>query len=153
MDHKLNTALTFLQIDEQQFHDTGDARLAWRAWQTARGMKIAIPEWVLEFVDRLATVESSKRSRALDTRERYADALTQMELATKAHRDRVRIRDVAKSMGVDNFVVSRRDRPNLTAIARMAAKANGVSVNRLLGLYRARLKASRRVQKRRTPPA
>ena len=46
------------------------------------------------------------------------------------------VRDLPKKqLGVD-VKISRRDQPNLSAIARAAAKAHRVSVNRLLARYR-----------------
>jgi hypothetical protein len=45
------------------------------------------------------------------------------------------IRTVATRLGVD-VPISRRDRPNLSAIARVVAKTHRVSVNRLLARYR-----------------
>jgi hypothetical protein len=59
-----------------------------------------------------------------------------MEVAVTRHHRRVEIRDSAKQRGID-VAVSRRDAPNLTAIAKVVAEANGVSVNRLLKQYRA----------------
>ena len=58
-----------------------------------------------------------------------------MEAAVDSHKKRLRIRHVAKQLGV-NMTISHRDRPNLSAIARVAAKTHGVSVNRLLARYR-----------------
>jgi hypothetical protein len=58
-----------------------------------------------------------------------------MDAAVDRHRNRLAMRKVAKQLGV-HLEVSRRDSPNLTAIARDAAKANRVSVNRLLDRYR-----------------
>ncbi len=150
MDLKATSIEAVLRIHESLFDETGNPRYVWDAWHIARRMKVSIPDWVLDFVDRLATAEIAKRSRHIDTAERYAAALTEMEVVATAHRNRLRISDVVKQVGVD-VTISRRDRPNLSAIARAAAKANGVSVGRLLARYRAGVKAAARTRKNRTP--
>jgi hypothetical protein len=136
-----------LQLAEDEFGETGDPRAAWRAWALARGMKIPIPEWVLTVVDEVAAREVAQHNRARATEDRYREALMQMEMAVAGHLQRVQIRDVAKTFGVA-VALSRRDRPNLSAIARAAALAHGVSVTRLLQRYRANLKATRQKAKR-----
>jgi hypothetical protein len=136
MDLKSKGIVAKLRYDEELYHNTGNPRYVWEAWQVARKMKVALPDWVLQFVDRLAASNIGKRSRATDTAERYEAALTEMEVAVTRHHRRVEIRDSAKQRGID-VAVSRRDAPNLTAIAKVVAEANGVSVNRLLKQYRA----------------
>jgi hypothetical protein len=149
-DLKHKMAVQVLLGHEDHFHETHNPSYVWNAWQIARQLNLAIPDWVLTFIDQLATSEVTKRTRHTDAAERQAAALTQMTHAVEAHRKRVHIRNVAKSMGVD-LAVSRRDRPNLTALARAAAKAHGVSVNRLLALYRSTGKTAAGVKKKHTP--
>jgi hypothetical protein len=136
---KAKATVATLRYDQELYQNTGNPRHVWHAWQIARKMKVAVPDWVLQFVDRFAASEITKRTRATDTADRYEAALTEMEVAVTRHRDRLKIRRVGKHYGVD-VNVSRRDEPNLTAIATAAAKANGVSVNRLLARYRSQTK-------------
>ena len=56
-------------------------------------------------------------------------------IAIDRHRRKLAIRKRGTAFGVP-VDISRRDTPNLSAIARDAAKAHGVSVNRLLARYR-----------------
>lgn len=139
------TAVTeALRLEETRHHDTRDARGAWRYWQLARQMKRPIPEWVLAAVDPLVATQLEVPSkRNIETADNYAAALMQMDVAVAAHHHRVRIRDVSRQLGA-SVTISRRDRPNLTAIARAAAEANGISVNRLLARYRTHQKTTKR---------
>jgi hypothetical protein len=136
MDLKTKAVVAALRVDEELYLSTRNPSHVWHAWQLARRAKVQPPDWVTQFIDRLARSECAVRSRKRDTAERYEAALTQMEVAVLSHKRRVRIRDVGKQLGVD-VKVSRRDTPNLSAIARAAAEAHGVSVNRLLARYRA----------------
>jgi hypothetical protein len=135
MDLMTKAVAVALQRDEDLYLNTRNPSHVWHAWQLARRTKASIPDWVLHFIDRIAEHGIAARSRNTDTAERYEAALTQMDAAVDRHRHRLRVRKVAKQLGVD-VEVSRRDKPNLTAIARDAAKAHGVSVNRLLDRYR-----------------
>ena len=135
MDLKTKTAMVMLQRAEDPYVNTRNPRYAWRAWQLARQAKVSIPDWVLRFIDRIAEHEVSVGNRNTDTADRYEDALKQMDAAVDRHRNRRAVRKAAKQLGVD-LAISRRDKPNLSAIARNAAKAHGVSVNRLLARYR-----------------
>jgi hypothetical protein len=135
MDLKTKAVAVVLQRDEDLYANTHNPSHVWHAWQVARRMKASIPDWVLQFLDRIAEREIVTHSRNTDTAERYEAALTQMDAAVDRHRNRLAMRKVAKQLGV-HLEVSRRDSPNLTAIARDAAKANRVSVNRLLDRYR-----------------
>lgn len=135
MDLKTKAVAVTLQHYEDLYVNTGDTRHAWRAWQLARRAKVSIPDWVLLHIDRVAEAAATVRTRKMDTVDRYEAALTQMHAAVDRHRRRLAMRAVAKQYGV-NLTISRRDTPNLSAIARDAAKAYGVSVNRLLARYR-----------------
>jgi hypothetical protein len=132
---KTKVVIATLQRDRDLYHNTGNTHHAWHAWQLARHAGVSIPEWVLEFIDGIATRGAAARSRNTETADRYEAALTAMEAAVKRHRDRLKIRKVGKQLGVD-VSISRRDRPNLSAIARAVAKEHRVSVNRLLARYR-----------------
>lgn len=132
-----------LRGHEDLFHNTRNPRHAWHAWQLARQNDTTVPVWVLRFVDEFAATQIAVWNRKTDTADRYEAALTQMEVAVAAHRRRLTIRKVGRTLGV-KVDVSRRDTPNLTAIARAAAKANGVSQNRLLARYRSTQKATKR---------
>jgi hypothetical protein len=133
MDHKIKAVTAALQRDRDLYHNTGNAHHAWHAWQLARQAGVSIPEWVARFVDGIATRAVTERSRKVDAADRYEAALTAMEAAVKRHGRRLKIRKIGKQFGVD-VPISRRDRPNLTAIARVVAKDHRVSVNRLLSL-------------------
>lgn len=141
-DLKAKAAVAILSCNEDLYRNTRNPRHVWHAWQVARQMKLSPPEWVLGFIDHVAASEIAQRMTST-TADRYEAALTAMEVAVHAHNRRLDVRHVAKLYGaaVD---ISRRDLPNLTAIARVAAKANGVSVNRLLARYRSNLKTSTR---------
>jgi hypothetical protein len=135
MDLKIKAVTAALQRDRDLYHNTGNAHHAWHAWQLVRQAGVSIPEWVAQFVDGIATRGVAERSRNTDTADRYEAALTAMEAAVKRHRMRLKIRKVGKQLGVD-VPISRRDNPNLLAIARAVAKDHRVSVNRLLARYR-----------------
>jgi hypothetical protein len=135
MDLKAKAVMAVLQCDEDLYHNTRNPRYVWHAWQLARRLNTTLPGWVLCFVDQLAASEITKRARETDTADRYNAALTEMEVAVDRHRRRVAIRRTGKQLGID-IPTSRRNKPNLTAIARAAANANGVSANRLLARYR-----------------
>ena len=135
MNLKEKAIAAALQRDHDLYHNTGNAHHAWHAWQLARQASVAIPEWVLRFVDGIATRGVAERGRNTDTADRYEAALTAMDAAVKRHTARLKIRKVGKQLGVD-VKISRRDRPNLLAIARVVAKEHRVSVNRLLARYR-----------------
>jgi len=135
MDLKTKAVAAALRVDENLYRNTRNPRHVWHAWQLARTANAPIPDWVLKFIDQLAKSRITARSRKTDTADRYEAALTQMHAAVASHRRRVRIRDVGTQLGVD-VKISHRDQPNLSAIARAAAKAHGVSVNRLLVRYR-----------------
>jgi hypothetical protein len=137
MDLKTKAVVAALQRDEDLYLNTRNPRYVWHAWQLARGATVSVPDWVLRFIDRIAEHGITARSRNTDTADRYEAALTQMDAAVDRHRHRLAIRKVAKQLGV-HVEISRRDEPNLSAIARDAAKANRVSVNRLLARYRSR---------------
>lgn len=124
-----------LQYDRDLYHNTDNAHHAWHAWQLARQAGMSIPDWVLQFGDGFAIRGAAERSRNTETADRYEAALTAMDAAVERHKRRLRIRKVGKQLGVD-VKISRRDRPNLSAIARLVAKKHGVSVNRLLARYR-----------------
>ena len=126
-------------LEQEQYRRTGNPQHAWRTWQIARQAQVPIPDWVATFIDGVAAREVTVRTRKTDTAERYEGALTAMEVAVAAHHNRQRIRDVAKQLGT-TMTVSRRDKPNLTAIARTVAEEHGVGVNRLLTRYRASVK-------------
>jgi hypothetical protein len=146
MDWKeLKTKAVFAALGryEDLHHNTRNPQHAWAAWQLARRMNVPVPEWVLRFVDKFGASEITKRSRKTDTADRFEAALTDMGAAVASHRRRRKIRKVGKQFGVD-VRISRRDRPNLSAIARAAAAANGVSVNRLLTRYRASTEPTKR---------
>ena len=121
MDLKIKAVTAALQRDHDLYHNTANAHHAWHAWQLARQAGVAMPEWVLRFVDSIATRGVAERSRHTDTADRYEAALTAMDAAVERHRRRLKIRNVGKQLGVD-IPISRRDRPNLTAIARAVAK-------------------------------
>jgi hypothetical protein len=135
MDLKIKAVTAALQRDRDLYHNTGNAHHAWHAWQLARQAGVPVPEWVSKFVDAIATHGVTDRSRNTDTADRYEVALTAMEAAVKRHRMRLKIRKLGKQLGVD-VPISRRDRPNLTDIARAVAKNHRVSINRLLARYR-----------------
>ena len=143
IDLKAKGIAAVLQHTAELYRNTRNPRYVWEAWQLARASKVRIPDWVIRFLDALARSEATRRNRQTDTADRYEAALVEMEVAVDRHRDRLKIRKVGKALGVD-VVTSRRDKPNLTAIARIAAAANGVSVNRLLSHYRARMKPAKR---------
>jgi hypothetical protein len=126
-------------VEQEQYRRTGNPQHAWHTWQIARRATVPIPAWVATFIDGVAAREATVRTRKTDTAERYERALTAMEVAVAAHLNRQRIRDVAKQLGTA-VPVSRRDRPNLTAIAKTVAKEHGVSLNKLLTRYRASVK-------------
>ena len=142
-DLKAKGIAAALQHEADLYHNTRNPQYVWQAWQLARAAKVRIPDWVLRFLDALARSEVTKRNRQTDTADRYEAALVEMEVAVDRHRNRLKIRKVGKALGVD-VPISRRDKPNLTAIARSAAAANGVSVNRLLNRYRVRIKPAKR---------
>ena len=142
-DLKVKTAIAFLRHNEDLYQNTRNPRYVWQAWQVTRQLKLPIPEWVSRFIDALAATEVVKRTRATETADRYEAALTAMEVAVDVHSRRLEVRKVAKHYGV-SVAISRRDAPNLSAIARVAARDNGVSVNRLLARYRASRKTSKR---------
>ena len=135
MDLKTKAVTAALQRDRELYHNTGNAQHAWHAWRLARQAGVPIPEWVLQFVDNIATRGVAERSRNTDTADRYEAALTAMDAAVKRHTARLKIRKVGRQLGVD-VPISHRDNPNLVAIARVVAKGHGVSVNRLLARYR-----------------
>lgn len=143
MSLKAKGIIAAIRGDEDLFHNTRNPRYAWHAWQLARQTDTPVPVWVLRFVDELAATQIAVWNRKTDTADRYEAALTQMEVAVAAHRRRLTIRKVGRTFGV-KVDVSRRDKPNLTAIARAAANANGVSQNRLLARYRSTQKATKR---------
>lgn len=138
MDLKTKAVTAALQRDRDLYHNTGNAHHAWHAWQLARQAGVAIPEWVLRFVDGIATRGVTERSRTTETADRYEAALTAMDAAVERHKRRLKVRKVGRQLGVD-VKISRRDRPNLLAIARVVAKDHRVSVNRLLARYRSSL--------------
>jgi hypothetical protein len=125
----------FISFEQRQFRNTGNPHHAWHTWQVVRRNKVAIPSWVAAFIDTVAAREVTVRTKATDTAERYHAALTAMTVAVDRHNNRLRIREAAKQLG-QPLMISRRDKPNLTAIARDVAKAHGVSINRLLAQYR-----------------
>ena len=135
MDLKTKAVNAVLRHDEQLYLNTRNPRHVWHAWQLARQEETAIPDWVLRFVDGIAKAGVSRRSRKTDTADRYEAALTQMDAAVERHRRRPAIGKLGKQLGVP-VEISRRDEPNLSAIARAAAKVHKVSVNRLLARYR-----------------
>jgi hypothetical protein len=135
MDLKTKAVTAALQRDRDLYHNTGNAHHAWHAWQLARQAGVAIPEWVLRFVDGIATRGVTERSRNTETADRYEAALTAMDAAVERHRRRLKVRTIGRQLGVD-VKISRRDRPNLLAIARVVAKEHRVGVNRLLARYR-----------------
>ena len=135
MDLKTKAVNAVLRRDEQLYLNTRNPRYVWHAWQLARQEETAIPDWVLRFVDGIAKAGVTLRSRKTDTADRYDAALTQMDAAVERHRRRLAIRKLGKQLGVP-VEISRRDEPNLSAIARAAAKAHKVSVDRLLARYR-----------------
>ena len=143
MDLKGTGVLIALQCDQDLYDNTQNPRYAWHAWKLARAAQVAVPDWVLRFVDQRAASEITKRTRETDTADRYDAALTEMEVAVTRHRRRLAIRRVGKPLGRD-IPISRRDNPNLTAIARAAANTDGVSANRLLARYRASMKPTKR---------
>jgi hypothetical protein len=135
MDLKTKAVAVALQRDHDLFHNTDNAHHAWHAWQLARQAGVAIPDWVLQFVDGIATHGVTERSRNTETADRYEAALTAMDAAVARHKRRLKIRKVGRQLGVD-VKISRRDSANLLAIARVVAKEHSVSVNRLLARYR-----------------
>ncbi len=124
-----------LAAEHDRFVETRHVRHAARAYQLARRMGVSIPDWVLRQFDALAVTLTRETPRT-KTADRYAAALACMHTAVDCHHRRLRIRAVAKQHQVSIPPISRRDRPNLTAIARQAAREYGVSVNRLLERYR-----------------
>jgi hypothetical protein len=124
-----------LRYDEHLYETTQNSRHVWHAWQIARKAKTGFPQWVLQYIDRVAASDMSKRDRKADTADRYAAAITDMEAAVDRHSSRLRMRRVAAQLGAE-IQISRRDTPNLSAIARVVASAHGVSLNRLLARYR-----------------
>src|SRR5689334_14993114 len=101
MDLKTKAVNAALQRDHDLYHNTGNAHRAWHAWQLARKADVPLPEWVLQFVDGIATQGVNERSRHADTADRYEAALTHMEAAVKRHNDRVKIRKLGKQLGMD----------------------------------------------------
>jgi hypothetical protein len=127
--------LAALAQDELLYEDTRNAHHAWHAWDLARRVKVDVPDWVLTFVDGVAIKGVTPRGRIAKTRDRYQLALTHMDFAIQHHHSRLHRRKVARQLG-RTIAVSRRDRPNLSAMARDAAKIYGVSANRLLKAFR-----------------
>lgn len=71
MDLKAKAVAAALRVDEDLYVNTRNPRHVWHAWQLARRAKVSPPDWVLQFIDRVADREVTARSRKTDTADRY----------------------------------------------------------------------------------